>query len=145
MPFVIKECQQKSVGGGPQVPGIFKSGSGEKVGRPRRRCALGQRSSVPKAHRVVINSPGEVRPKKRSRGLTEEEVPGFGFVGFTSRSGTPLDLNSLAPSSESSANVSMHLGSSIKDQNEGIRNQGENVEKEIEATVNIGAQVGVEY
>ncbi|MFS8001024.1 hypothetical protein Hanom_Chr13g01185401 [Helianthus anomalus] len=64
MTFVIKECQQKSAGGGPQVPGIFKSGSGEKVGWPRRRCALGQRSSVPKAHRVVINSPGEVRPKK---------------------------------------------------------------------------------
>ncbi|KAM0008290.1 hypothetical protein Hdeb2414_s0116g00801421 [Helianthus debilis subsp. tardiflorus] len=124
MPFVIKGCQQKSVGGGPEVPGFFKSGSGEKVGRPRRRCALGQRSSVPKAQRVVNNSPGEVRPKKRSRGLAEEEVPGFGFVGFTSRLDTPLDLNSIAPSSESSTNVSMHLGSSIKDQNEGNQNQG---------------------
>ncbi|MFS7925956.1 hypothetical protein Hanom_Chr04g00291231 [Helianthus anomalus] len=81
MPFVTKECQQKSVGGGPEVPGNFKSGSGRKVGRPRRRSALGQRPSVPKVHRVVNSSPEEVRPKKRSRGTSEEEVPGFGFVG----------------------------------------------------------------
>ncbi|MFS8029687.1 hypothetical protein Hanom_Chr17g01525241 [Helianthus anomalus] len=85
--FVSKACQQKSVGGGPEVSRIFKCGSGEKVGRPRRRCALGQRLSAPKAHRVVNGSPEDVRPKKRSRGLTEEEVPGFGYVGFTSRVG----------------------------------------------------------
>ncbi|KAJ0430011.1 putative RNA recognition motif domain, nucleotide-binding alpha-beta plait domain superfamily [Helianthus annuus] len=81
LPFITKQGQQKSVGGGPEVLGIFISGSGEKVGRPRRRSAMGQRLSVPKTHRVVNSSPEEVRPRKRSRGSTEEEVPGFGFVG----------------------------------------------------------------
>ncbi|KAJ0429078.1 hypothetical protein HanHA300_Chr17g0653281 [Helianthus annuus] len=145
MPFVIQGCQLKSVGVGPEVAGVFKSGSGEKVGRPRRRYALGQRSSKSQAHLLVNNSSVAVRPKKRSRGLVEDDVPGFGFVGFTSRLGTPLDLNSLAPSSESSADDSQHLGSSIKDQNDGNQNQGNDVEKEIEATINIGAQVGVEF
>ncbi|KAJ0501657.1 hypothetical protein HanHA300_Chr11g0403261 [Helianthus annuus] len=145
-PSDILGCQLKSAGVGPKVIGIFKSGSGEKVGRPRRRHTLGIRASRSASQSGNINSPVETRPKKRSRAFEEVEAHGFGFVGFTSRSNhTPLDLNSQAQSSDTLVDDSQPLGGRVNDLNEEPRDPVNAVEKEIEATIEVGVQAGVEF
>ncbi|MFS7978097.1 hypothetical protein Hanom_Chr10g00911641 [Helianthus anomalus] len=83
MPVDVPGPHLKSAGVGPEVTGVFFSGSGEKVGRPRRRHKLGDRVSRPQAQSLNISPPVDSRPKKRSRALVDDETPGFGFVGFT--------------------------------------------------------------
>ncbi|MFS8009324.1 hypothetical protein Hanom_Chr14g01283381 [Helianthus anomalus] len=87
---------------GPEVVNKFKSGLGEKCGRPKRRSVVGQKSR--KAHLqskgISAGSPSDLRPNKRSRNFFEDSEPGFGFVGFADKSISKLDLNSMARSSE---------------------------------------------
>ncbi|KAJ0639873.1 putative RNA recognition motif domain, nucleotide-binding alpha-beta plait domain superfamily [Helianthus annuus] len=71
--------------GGPDFCGNFTSGSGESVGRPKRRIILGLRGVRSKANSPGNRSPEERRPNKRTRSLMEDDNPGFGFVGFTSK------------------------------------------------------------
>ncbi|MFS7915879.1 hypothetical protein Hanom_Chr02g00170541 [Helianthus anomalus] len=95
---------------GPEVVGGFNSGSGEKVGRPRRRVMVGQRSLRTQVHSSSNKSVEDSRPKKRSRCSVEDVAPGFGFVGFTSNLGNPLDLNTRAPSAESQEESTCRCG-----------------------------------
>ncbi|KAJ0683365.1 putative RNA recognition motif domain, nucleotide-binding alpha-beta plait domain superfamily [Helianthus annuus] len=80
-PFNVFGCQLKSVEVGPEATGIFKSGSGEKVGRPRRRPTMGIRASRPQSHSGTNNSPVEIRPKKRSRALGQPHSCGSQHSG----------------------------------------------------------------
>ncbi|KAF5784274.1 hypothetical protein HanXRQr2_Chr11g0517601 [Helianthus annuus] len=50
-----------------------------------RKPQLGLRSRKGKAQMGQGNSPGDIRPLKRSRTEVEEQEEGFGFVGFTSK------------------------------------------------------------
>ncbi|MFS7907749.1 hypothetical protein Hanom_Chr01g00074971 [Helianthus anomalus] len=72
---------------GPGFCGNFFSGAGDSVGRPKRRANVGLKGARPKANLPGNRSPEERRPNKRSRSLMEDEIPGFGFVGFTSKLG----------------------------------------------------------
>ncbi|KAM0013490.1 putative RNA recognition motif domain, nucleotide-binding alpha-beta plait domain superfamily [Helianthus debilis subsp. tardiflorus] len=122
MPVDVPGPHLKSAGVGPEVAGVFNSGSGEKVGRPRRRHKLGYRAPRSQAQSLNISPPVDSRPKKRSRALVDNEAPGFGFVGFTSRlNRTPLDLNSQAQSSDTLADDSLVPGCQIKGLNGDIR------------------------
>ncbi|KAM0015112.1 hypothetical protein Hdeb2414_s0033g00722281 [Helianthus debilis subsp. tardiflorus] len=96
---------------GPEVVRGFKSGSGERRNRTYRRGVLGLKSTKAqtqsKGNKEI--SPDAIRPKKRSRNYEKVEEPGFGFVGFTSRTQTQLDLNRRAQSSETLAADSLSL------------------------------------
>ncbi|KAJ0500425.1 hypothetical protein HanRHA438_Chr11g0487901 [Helianthus annuus] len=130
---------------GPEVARGFKSGSGERRNRTYRRGVLGLKSTKAqtqsKGNKEI--SPDAIRPKKRSRNYEKVEEPGFGFVGFTSRSQSQLDLNRRAQSSETLAADSLSQGNRYKEAL--FRNQVEVSDKELVATVEIGAQVGVEF
>ncbi|MFS7960495.1 hypothetical protein Hanom_Chr08g00703801 [Helianthus anomalus] len=94
---------------GSEKLGGFKIGSGNRSRKTFRRSLLGS-FSVKAQNRSTGNkvaSPGEIRPKKRSRSSGKDEEPGFGFVDFASRSNIPLDLNIRAQSSGTLAEDSL--------------------------------------
>ncbi|KAJ0582905.1 putative RNA-directed DNA polymerase [Helianthus annuus] len=131
---------------GPEEVVRFKCGSGERKDRPYRRPGLGQinRKTHNQSKGISDGSPSEVRPKKRSRKTVEDSEYGFGFVGFTNKSNRALDLNSRATSDETLAEDSIPQECSHKGMTGDDPGIGPAPEDEIEATVNIGAQVGVE-
>ncbi|MFS8030183.1 hypothetical protein Hanom_Chr17g01531101 [Helianthus anomalus] len=92
-----------SKGVGPDAVVGFNCGSGERCKRMKRRGNLGPKSTKaqPQSKGDKEKSPEDARPKKRSRSSEKEDEPGFGFVGFTSRLPSQLDLNTRAQSSES--------------------------------------------
>ncbi|KAF5787418.1 hypothetical protein HanXRQr2_Chr10g0452521 [Helianthus annuus] len=137
--------QLGSRGVGPMLVGAFKSESGEKVGRPKRRCNLGQRKSRAQVHPSVNNSPEDLRPKKISRSLMEHNSHGFGFVGFTSHRLTPLDLNTSAPSSEPQDGVSADPEDQVKGSKEDEQRHLMGAEEEVVNIISIGAKVGIEF
>ncbi|MFS8033667.1 hypothetical protein Hanom_Chr17g01572271 [Helianthus anomalus] len=93
-------CRLSSKVVGPDLVGGFKSGAGENVGRPKRRINLGHRGLKAQTHSPRNSSPEVLRPKKRTRNSVDNDIPGFGFVGFTANLQNPIDLNSSAQSSE---------------------------------------------
>ncbi|KAM0058223.1 putative RNA recognition motif domain, nucleotide-binding alpha-beta plait domain superfamily [Helianthus debilis subsp. tardiflorus] len=88
---------------GPEEFNGFKCGSGEASGRPNRRPSVDAKTRKAQSRSMgkSVGSPTKVRPKKRPRNNLGETEPGFGFVGFTDKLNSGLDLNSRARSSES--------------------------------------------
>ncbi|MFS7952204.1 hypothetical protein Hanom_Chr07g00604231 [Helianthus anomalus] len=129
---------------GPDLVGLFKSGAGEEVGRPKRRSNLGQKGSKVQTHSPRNSSPEVLRPKKRTRNSVDNDVPGFGFVGFTANLQN-IDLNSSVQSSE------VQVGDSPQPeiQTEGLAgtapDHGFEPNKEVVNIISIGAQVGVDF
>ncbi|MFS7950251.1 hypothetical protein Hanom_Chr07g00581121 [Helianthus anomalus] len=70
--------------GGPHSCFFFSSASNS--GRAHQRKLVGPRVRRAPAHVNLNLSPDNSRPKKRSRGDAMDSAPGFGFVGFSSRS-----------------------------------------------------------
>ncbi|KAJ0626441.1 putative RNA recognition motif domain, nucleotide-binding alpha-beta plait domain superfamily [Helianthus annuus] len=130
---------------GPEVVTSFKSGSGEKCGRPKRRSAVGLKSR--KAHLpskgISVGAQPVLRPNKRSRNSFEDADPGFGFVGFADN--PKMDLNTSARSPESAVEADQTSGDGVPDSANAGRNHGGDSEGELEATINVGAQVGVDF
>ncbi|MFS8011483.1 hypothetical protein Hanom_Chr14g01309661 [Helianthus anomalus] len=73
--FGVQGVQLGSIVEGPEVVGVFTSGFGDKVGRPKRRVMVGQRSLRTQAHSPSNNSVEDPRPKKRSRCSGENVAP----------------------------------------------------------------------
>ncbi|KAF5769330.1 hypothetical protein HanRHA438_Chr14g0657581 [Helianthus annuus] len=96
---------------GPEAVLGFKCGSGERCNRTKRRGILGPKTTKAQSQSKgnKDRTPDDVRPKKRSRNFEKDDEPGFGFVGFTSRSHSQLDLNTRAQSSETLAADSLSL------------------------------------
>ncbi|KAM0017660.1 hypothetical protein Hdeb2414_s0027g00690551 [Helianthus debilis subsp. tardiflorus] len=130
---------------GPEVVMGFKCGSGGRCNRTKRRGVLGLKSTKAQSQSKgnKERSPDDVRPKKRSRNFEKDDEPGFGFVGFTSRTHTQLDLNIRAQSSETLAADSLSQGNRYMEAL--LRNQGGVSNEELVATIEIGAQMGVDF
>ncbi|KAJ0754284.1 putative RNA-directed DNA polymerase [Helianthus annuus] len=130
---------------GPEVVMGFKGGSGQKCKRIKRRGNLGSKfaKAQPQSKGNKDKSPDDTRPKKRSRNCENEDEPGFGFIGFTSRLPSQLDLNSRAHSTETLAADSLSQGNHQLETL--LRKHGGVSDEELAATVDIGAQVGVEF
>ncbi|MFS7931530.1 hypothetical protein Hanom_Chr04g00357041 [Helianthus anomalus] len=128
---------------GPDSGGVFTSGAGNKVSRPKRRPVVGHRGQ--KAHSLSpqIISPEGSRPKKRTREFLEDNSPGFGFVGFRANLNTPIDLNSRAVSSE--AQMGDTTQPEVQNDQSDRVSSGQDCElnKEVENIINIGTKVGV--
>ncbi|KAF5773617.1 putative RNA-directed DNA polymerase [Helianthus annuus] len=127
---------------GPGGNGGFEVGVGGNKRGPIRRRMLGQnstkaQSSGPKEAASVVE-----RPKKRPRSLEKEEEPGFGFVGFTSSPRVHLDLNVSAQAKDQQADVSRPEDNQV---GQSSRDRVSTAEEEINATIEIGAQVGMEF
>ncbi|MFS8033470.1 hypothetical protein Hanom_Chr17g01569941 [Helianthus anomalus] len=74
----------RSVGGTPKFK--FLLGSGDKGSKAQRKVALGPLRKKGRPVSNFVSSPGDQKPRKRSRNEEKDLEPGFGFVGFTSRS-----------------------------------------------------------
>ncbi|MFS8022752.1 hypothetical protein Hanom_Chr16g01443191 [Helianthus anomalus] len=137
-------CRLSSKVVGPDLVGGFKSGAGEDVGRPKRRSNLGQKGSKAQTQPLSNSSPEGLRPRKRTRNSVEDDVPGFGFVGFTANLKNNIDLNTSAQTSEAQVGVTP-----MSDLQSGMAGAtpdlGADTDKEVENTINIGAQVGVDF
>ncbi|MFS7982552.1 hypothetical protein Hanom_Chr10g00964231 [Helianthus anomalus] len=72
---------------GPEEVCNFHCGSGERKKKPnrRRRSGLGTLKAQSRSFNGKEDISGDARPRKRPRESASEELPGFGFVGFTDR------------------------------------------------------------
>ncbi|MFS7942906.1 hypothetical protein Hanom_Chr06g00493921 [Helianthus anomalus] len=72
---------------GPEEVCNFRCGSGESKKKPsrRRRSGLVSKKAQSSSFHGKEDLSGDARPKKRPRESASEELPGFGFVGFTDR------------------------------------------------------------
>ncbi|KAJ0930452.1 hypothetical protein HanPSC8_Chr04g0149481 [Helianthus annuus] len=127
---------------GPGGNGGFEVGTGGNKRGPIRRRMMGQyftkaQSSGPKEDAPVVE-----RPKKRPRSSEKEEEPGFGFVGFTSSPRVHLDLNVCAQNKDPQVDASCPLDNQV---DQPSRDRVSTAEEEINATIEIGAQVGMEF
>ncbi|MFS7956137.1 hypothetical protein Hanom_Chr07g00651061 [Helianthus anomalus] len=80
-----------SLNGGPvfgnsSVKFNFLLGSGDKGSKAQRKAASGPVRNKGRPNPIVGSSPGDQRPRKRCRNEEKDIEPGFGFVGFTTRS-----------------------------------------------------------
>ncbi|MFS7974042.1 hypothetical protein Hanom_Chr09g00863791 [Helianthus anomalus] len=83
--------EEASLNGGP----VFRNssekfnvllGSRDKGSKAQRKVSLGPLRNKGRPAPIVASLPGDQRPRKRSRNEEKDLEPGFGFVGFTSRS-----------------------------------------------------------
>ncbi|KAJ0454037.1 putative RNA-directed DNA polymerase [Helianthus annuus] len=119
------------------------------------------------SHFDKVGSPIAERPTKRPRESVNEEDPGFGYVGFTDRARNNqrvedsvetggevrIDLNVRANSEGPPIGMSKdapEIDAQVLERGNGeatseVRNQGGAADEEVQATIDIGAQLGVEF
>ncbi|KAJ0667015.1 putative RNA-directed DNA polymerase [Helianthus annuus] len=142
----------------------FLVGSGN-VGcsKRHRRSRLGPRSKLGQSSssNVLEVSPGSLRPNKRVRSEPDDFPPGFGYVGFTSRVGEGAAF-SQTEKDGSNGNLDLNVSALAEDPpaeervgdpviEGGDAEQGgidpvarSSFEKEMEKTIQVGAQIGID-
>ncbi|KAJ0451857.1 hypothetical protein HanRHA438_Chr15g0714711 [Helianthus annuus] len=139
----------------------FLLGSGDKGSKAQRKAALGPLRNKGRPAPIVVSSPGDQRPRKRCRNEEKDIEPGFGFVGFTSRSQRSsgsgnfhpdcgdgeLDLNVRVASEDHGQHELSASDDPVNVSVDKVLNSGgvcDRTEKEVESTVCIGQKIGVD-